>query len=76
MASIAAVPVHACAPWQPSRRIEPGYLEKLERNAAKDKPKAGILYSQDKLLLLLAKDQVAAKVALAHKDKMRQRMAG
>ncbi len=63
----------SCAQWTATHPIEKSYLEKLERNAAEAKPKAGILYTQDKLILLLAKDPVAAKAALLHKDKLEQR---
>jgi hypothetical protein len=63
----------SCAQWAATHPIEKSYLAKLERNAAEAKPKAGILYTQDKLILLLAKDPVAAKAALLHKEKLEQR---
>ncbi len=62
-----------CAPWGPTKSIDPKYLAKLEKNVASEKLKDGILYSQDRMILLFAKDHAAAKVALAHKDKIEQK---
>jgi hypothetical protein len=54
----------ACAPWTTSVNVDAKYLEKLEKKVAKEKPKEGVGYSQNKLTLLMGKDPDAAKSAL------------
>ncbi len=61
----------ACAEWKPTVSINAEKLDKLKRNAASERPTNGYSYTKDQFIVLLGKNLVAAKDALANsKDKL------
>ena len=83
LASVAAVPALAeeaapactsacvCAEWKSSVPVDMAALDKLKKSAAGEKPANGLSYTKDQFVVLLGKNLVAAKDALANfKDKL------
>jgi uncharacterized protein YjbI with pentapeptide repeats len=61
----------SCAEWKSAVAINMDKLEKLKRSAASDRPTNGYSYTKDQFIVLLGKNPVAAKDALANsKDKL------
>ncbi|MFA5826417.1 MAG: pentapeptide repeat-containing protein [Gallionellaceae bacterium] len=66
--SIFAAP---CAEWKSTAEIDVEALDKLKRSAASEKPASGQSYTKNQFVVLLGKNPVAAKDALAnYKDKL------
>jgi uncharacterized protein YjbI with pentapeptide repeats len=60
-----------CAEWKSHVAVNMEALDKLKKNAASEKPAAGMSYTKNQLVVLLGKNLVAAKDALAnYKDKL------
>lgn len=60
-----------CAEWKPTVAIDMEALDKLKKSAASEKPANGQSYTKNQFVVLLGKNPVAAKDALAnYKDKL------
>lgn len=60
-----------CAEWKSPVSVNMEALDKLKKNAAGDKPAAGQSYTKNQFVVLLGKNLVAAKDALANaKDRL------
>lgn len=60
-----------CAEWKSTAEIDVEALDKLKRSAASEKPASGQSYTKNQFVVLLGKNPVAAKDALAnYKDKL------
>lgn len=63
--------VSACAEWKSNVPINLEALNKLQKNAASEKPANGLSYTKDQFVILLGKNPIAAKDALAsYKNKL------
>ncbi len=63
--------VSTCAEWKSAIPINTEALDKLKKNAAGEKPASGLSYTKNQFVVLLGKNPVAAKDALAnYKDKL------
>lgn len=63
--------VSECAEWKSSVQIDMEALNKIQKNAAGEKPSNGLSYTKNQFVVLLGKNPVAAKDALAnYKDKL------
>lgn len=61
----------SCAEWRSTVPVNVEKLDKLKRNAASERPSNGYAYTKDQFIVLLGKNLVAAKDALANsKDKL------
>lgn len=58
--------VSACAEWKSNVAINLEALNKLQKSAASEKPANGLSYTKDQFIILLGKNPVAAKDALAN----------
>ncbi len=63
--------VSTCAEWKSAVPINTEALDKLKKNAGSEKPASGQSYTKNQFVVLLGKNPVAAKDALAnYKDKL------
>lgn len=61
----------ACAEWKSGTPIDMKSLDKMAKSTANDKPEKGLSYTKDQFVVLLGKNPVAAKEALANaKEKL------
>lgn len=63
--------VSPCTEWKSSVPMNVEVLDKLKKNAATERPASGLSYTKNQFVVLLGKNPVAAKDALAnYKDKL------